>query len=87
MGSYLLALVLLTACDTKHEYPAEAKVRFVGTCQQGGETADYCECLYEAFRTAYTYEEFKQLDEQLGTGTIDGDVLQFIKEAQERCKD
>jgi len=64
----LLVMPLAAGCATRYNYPESVKLVAIGSCEQGGGPAPYCECLVHWLEDNVPYDQFSYTDYQLQRG-------------------
>ncbi len=81
-----MTLLLFSACNTKHDYPADVTQNFMNSCQTtSGGNQELCSCLLDKIQGKYTYEEFSAIEVKMQAGQTPSDFLDFVGKARAEC--
>lgn len=68
IAAIVLLVMPLAGCATRYSYPESVKLVAIGSCEQGGGPAPYCECLVHWLEDNVPYDQFSYTDYQLQRG-------------------
>lgn len=66
-------------------YPAEVRDNFIQSCVAAGGTEDTCGVCFEAVEAEFTFDEFVELDAQIGAGTADEETTAKLESIIASC--
>ncbi|GAA1851649.1 hypothetical protein ACFQZV_06315 [Microbacterium koreense] len=66
-------------------YPAEVRDNFIESCVAAGGTEDTCGVCFEAVEAEFTFDEFVELDAQIGAGTADEETTARLESIIASC--
>ena len=66
-------------------YPAEVAEEFIASCEEAGGTAEFCGCVFDKVKQAYTFEEFSAIEAKIAEGEPPADFVEFSGNARTEC--
>ena len=84
----ILAIISLslTACETKNDYPDDARGRFMNSCQKStNNNQKLCSCVLEKIQYKYSFDEYSEMNEKVKAEEIPQEYLFFLGDAKGMC--